>query len=119
MAWNIVRKLTRPAPTSPRRPPRRRRQPLLLEALEDRQLLSTIVWTNRGGGPLGDTDQFDAFYQANADLARTIVDAVISTWEHVIQDFNYQSPGAGVKAPVANTYTLTVTAKDLGDDLRG
>jgi len=89
----------------------RRRKGPLIEQLEQRVLLSTIIWTNRGvnGGP--DTDNFAATYGANAEVARAIVDRAIDDWETVIENFNYAGGG--------NTFTLNISATDLGGGSRG
>lgn len=84
----------------------------MLETLEDRQLLSTIVWTNRGSAN-SDTDGFNANLGANAALARTLVDAAIDDWEAVIQNFNYANVGTPGNAPFANQFTLTLSAAQI------
>ena len=53
------------------------------EPLEDRRMLSTIVWDNRLFG-----DNL-AVYGANEVVARQIVDRALGDWEEVIADFNY------------------------------
>jgi hypothetical protein len=97
---------------------RKRCRTLSLEALERRELLAVISWTNRGGAV--DSDDFGATYGANANIARAIVDRAINDWERVIANFNYQGPFGGAGEPVApNTFELTVNALDLGDSGRG
>lgn len=81
-----------------------------VDVLEDRMVLSTIVWTNRGT-PSSDTDGFTAAFGANATLARAIVDRAINDWEEVIIDFNYAGGG--------NSYSLNISASDLGPGSRG
>ncbi len=61
-------------------------QKMFLEQLEERNLLSTIVWTNRGDG----MDQFDSTFGANDDLARAVVDAALDDWEQLITNFQQQ-----------------------------
>jgi hypothetical protein len=56
---------------------------LILEQLEDRALLSTINWVNRGMA----SDNFDSTFGANAAAARAVVDAALDDWEQVIPDF--------------------------------
>lgn len=91
---------------------RRKTRVPLLEQLEARQVLSTILWTNRGDNGGADTDNFEAVYgAATAPIARSIVDRAINDWEEVIVAFNY--PGGG------NTYTLEISAADLGGGGRG
>ena len=82
------------------------------EPLERRTLLSTILWSNRGG-PGSDTDAFQATYGslATAQSARAIVDRALQDWQDVIVDFNYGGGG--------NTYTLSISASDLGGGGRG
>jgi hypothetical protein len=107
--------------TPTRRRPIRRRSPasrLSVEALEDRTLLSTIVWTNEGNIN-NDTDLFNATYGANAVAARSIVDTAISRWETVIQNFNYNNVGQPGYASAANTYNLSIFAGNLGGGGRG
>ncbi len=73
-----------------------------VERLEERTLLSTINWVNRGMA----TDGFAAVYGANANVARAVVDAAIGAWEQAIDDFNY-SDGS-------NFYDLTVRTNAIG-----
>jgi hypothetical protein len=61
-----------------------------LEVLEDRRVLSTITWTNRGSSAT-DSDGFGAVFGAQADTARAVVDAAVQSWQNVIQNFNYAS----------------------------
>jgi hypothetical protein len=73
---------------------------LNLEVLEDRTLLSTIAWTNRGNA-YADTDSFNAVFGANAPTARAVVDAVLQLWQNTITSFNY--------ADGSNTLSLTIS----------
>jgi hypothetical protein len=74
--------------------------------LEQRTLLSTIVWTNKGtGAGVGDTDDFNLIYGANATTARGIVQRAIDDWERVIVNFNYSGGG--------NSYNLAVNAAPI------
>src|SRR5439155_6428771 len=54
-----------------------------LEILEDRTVLSTIVWTNRGLA----SDNFASTFGGNRELARNVVDAALLSWQRVIGDF--------------------------------
>ena len=45
--------------------------------------------------------------------------SALSDWGAVIQNFNYANVGTPGNAPAANTYTLNITAGDLGDGTRG
>jgi hypothetical protein len=82
------------------------------EPLEQRKLLSTINWINKGtGGGGGDTDDFNSLYGASATTARNIVQRAIDDWERVITNFN----GTGGR----NTYDLTIDAQALGPGGRG
>jgi hypothetical protein len=56
---------------------------MAMERLEDRSMLSTISWVNRGDG----TDNFDTVFGANDDLARAVVDAALDDWEQLITNF--------------------------------
>jgi Ca2+-binding RTX toxin-like protein len=61
-----------------------------VEALEDRTLLSTITWTNRGDA-FNDTDGFVAAFGPANNLARQVVDASISQLEIIYDQFNRPS----------------------------
>jgi hypothetical protein len=61
---------------------------LQLEPLEDRTVLSQIIWTNRGDA-VNDTDGFNAVFGAQAGTARAVVDAGVHAWQQVIADFNF------------------------------
>src|SRR5262249_46985210 len=91
---------------------------LELEDLENRTLLSTIVWTNRGS-LLSDTDNFNATYGGNAATARSIVDTAIGAWQNIINNFNYTNVGQQGYAPQANTYSVSISAGNLGAGNRG
>src|SRR5207249_3310709 len=79
----------RPRKTTKRRQTRARA--MVLEALEGRQLLATINWTNRGG-PNNDSDGFQNVFGAQrAAIARNDVAAAIIAWENIITSFNYSS----------------------------
>jgi hypothetical protein len=79
----------------------------LLEALEDRTLPSTILWTNRGSAG-NDSDGFNAVFAsdgnlARADLARQDVDAAIANWQATIASFNYSD------ASLNDTFHLSIS----------
>src|SRR5688572_13661104 len=59
----------------------------LCETLEDRRLLSAIIWVNRGQA----SDNFDAAFGAGApaDAARAVIDAAIDAWNRVVTNFNH------------------------------
>jgi hypothetical protein len=69
--------------------PKRKPRPLLLECLEDRTVLSTINWVNRGLS----SDNFAAVFGGNAATARSVVDTAISEWSNVISNFHQTSHG--------------------------
>src|SRR5215831_4552857 len=73
------------------RPSRRLRWRPLLDALEQRTLPSTILWTNRGSSS-NDSDGFNAVFGSSADIARSDVDAAIADWQNTIASFNYSDP---------------------------
>ncbi len=73
---------------------------LAIEALETRAMLSSIVWTNRGG-PGNDTDLFNAAFGSQASAARNVIDAALDHWESVIPSFNTAAFG-GVPADTIN-----------------
>lgn len=75
-------------PRSKSRLPRRSSCRPVLEALEDRTLLSTILWANRDYIGEGDNG-FVGFFGANAERAKGVVDAALHAWETVIQRFNF------------------------------
>ncbi len=103
--WDLVQGARRHF--APRVSARGRYARLVIEDLEDRNLLSTIVWTNRGNAA-SDTDGFNAVFGANADTARAVVDAAILDWEGIIQSFNYLGGG--------NTFGLTVSVDPASRD---
>jgi hypothetical protein len=73
---------------------------LNLGSLEDRLLLSTIIWVNRGSAA-SDSDQFNKVFGGNAAAARAVVDSVLSLWQSIIQNFNF--------ADGSNTLSLTIS----------
>ena len=77
---------------------------LFMEPLEDRIVLSTIVWANRG--TVG--DNFDAAFGAGApaDQARAVVDAAIESWSRVVTNFHH---AAGVTSPDGYDLSLTIS----------
>jgi hypothetical protein len=88
-----VRSFLLPAAGVTRRRGRRRYQ-AEFERLEDRTLLSTIKWVNRGSStPANDSDKFNQVFGANADTARAVVDAAIRSWQNVIVNFNQSGGG--------------------------
>ncbi len=95
-------------PKSKRRLPRRRLRRPLLEALEDRVLLSTIHWFNEGP-----SDGFDAVYGNGAAAARNVVHAAFNTWASVISNFNY-SDGTNTLEITLTTNTTPTTGLGSG-----
>jgi hypothetical protein len=89
---------------------RNRKQYLVYEPLEKRDLLSTIAWTNRGG-PSNDSDHFGAAFGANAAAARLVVDAAIDNWERIIPNFNT----AAITGVPANTINVAITMEEFGN----
>lgn len=77
---------------------------LCVESLEERRVLSTIVWENRGAAG----DNFDALFGAGApaESARAVFDAAINAWSRVVVDFNH---GAGVTSPGGFDLELTIS----------
>ncbi len=71
------------------------------EPLEPRRLLSTIVWTNRGVTSGANNDHFNDVFGGLANQARAVIDADITYWERVIQNFNYSNG--------TDTYNLTIS----------
>jgi Ca2+-binding RTX toxin-like protein len=90
----------------------RRRQTLRLEGLEDRRLLSTIEWLNRGQPGL-DLDDFVAVYGsvAAAEHARQLVDQAILAWQNVITNFNFQLASGDT-----NKFRLEISAFSFFDN---
>jgi hypothetical protein len=91
----------------------------VLEELEDRTLLSTIVWLNDGDASAAsdpDPDHFQAAFGANASKARAIVRQAIYAWEELIVNFNYTHVGQDNYAPRANEFDLKLEAASLGDN---
>ncbi len=70
------------------------------DPLEDRRLFSAITWTNRGASSGANNDNFISVFGANAATARSVVDAAITSWARLINNFNF--PGGG------NTYSIVI-----------
>ena len=83
----------------------------LVESLEERNLLSNIIWANRGGTL--DTDGFNGVFGsgAPATAARNVVDAAISLWEDIITDFNQPFGG--------NTLAINISMSPFITDFGG
>ncbi len=94
--WNVPlpRFLTRQSSRRPQ-PPGPRGMRRGLEVLEDRRMLSSIVWDNFL------SDNFEV-YGADAGRARGITIRAITDWARVIDDFNYDGGG--------NTFHLEISA---------
>src|SRR3954464_15425922 len=89
------------------------------ERLEERALMSTIVWDNSGGPGQSDRDGFTAAFGPNAPLARAIVRQAIHDWEQVIVNFNYTHVGEPRYARAKNTFGLAVFAANLPPGVPG
>ena len=111
---SLISTSTRPVasrqPRSKSRMPRRSAYHPVLETLEDRTLLSTIVWTNRGSA-VNDSDGFNGVFGGNAALARNVVDYSLLSWQSVITSFNYSDP------KLNDTYRMTVNMQTSGVSL--
>lgn len=57
---------------------------LRIEELERRDLLANLIWTNRGQA----SDRFDGVFGAQAEAARRVVDAVLTSWSTVLVNLN-------------------------------
>ncbi len=88
----------------------RRRTPhrcqLGFEPLEDRRMLSTIVWTNRNTFSGASDNRFDDVFGALQSQAIAVIDADIAYWQRVIDDFNYDGDN---NPATSNTYSLTIS----------
>jgi hypothetical protein len=71
-----------------------------------------IIWVNRGVTSGINDDRFDDVFGTNAAAARSVVDAVIDSWERVISSFNY-SGGA------PDVYNLYVKMDSANQSLGG
>ncbi len=58
------------------------------EALEDRTMLSTIIWTNKGVTSGPNSDNFNQVFGNLATQARNVIAADIADWQRVISNFN-------------------------------
>ena len=76
-------------------------RPRLL-TLEDRVVPSTITWDNRGQA----SDGFAAVFGANANLARSDVDAALADWANLISNFNYSNG--------TNTFHVSISVGGTG-----
>jgi len=65
----------------------RARRVLRAELLEERRVLSTILWTNRNDGT--NLSNFSAAFGSQENAAMRVVDAAIDAWEQVIGEFNW------------------------------
>ena len=52
-----------------------------VEVLEERALMSAIVWENRASTSPSSNDQFDTVFGTQAPAARLVVDAAINSWQ--------------------------------------
>ena len=91
-----------------------------MEALEDRRMLSAIVWMNRYTFDGTDDNHFDEAFNiplpfgaidtTKRDEAIAVVDAVILKWERVINSFNYVSPSTAFQVNIS----MTAAAQGIG-----
>jgi hypothetical protein len=72
-----------------------------LEPLEDRTVLSTILWANRGVTSGPNDDRFNEVFGSRAEQARNDVAAALRAWQDLISDFHY--------ADGSNTLTVNVS----------
>jgi hypothetical protein len=90
---------------------------LSIEQLESRDLLA-VVWANKGtdilSDPAYDRDGFTTFYQEDSIVARQVAQRAVDDWNAVIPSFNYPA-----QENLNNTFTLNITASDLGNNNRG
>ena len=84
----------------PRRPSLHGRQ-LFLESLEDRLVPSTITWTNRGVTTGDNNDRFNDVFGSNAEPARRVIDAAITSWTRVVTNFNQPSGGNNIDVNIS------------------
>lgn len=73
-----------------------------VERLEERLLLSNLVWTNRGQP----SDKFADVFGANAEGARRVVDAVLRSWGTVLVNLNQPEVNG---TPDRNTINFTIS----------
>jgi Concanavalin A-like lectin/glucanases superfamily len=71
---------------------------LTWEHLEERKLLSTIIWANRW--------DFDTEFGPNTATARAVIDQAVVDWQNAISSFNYAVP---------QNYQFNLYVADIGD----
>ena len=75
-----------------------------LEQLEDRTMMSVIVWANRA--------EFDTEFGARTAAARQVIDQVLLDWGAAIESFNYRKVGQSGWAP-SRSYTINIVVDNL------
>jgi Ca2+-binding RTX toxin-like protein len=93
---------------------RRRHSQLRFEELESRCLLANLVWVNRGQ----ESDRFNVIFGDQADAARRVVDAVLTSWGTVITDLKQPAIDAPADRNTIN-FTISMSADPKDTDFGG
>ncbi len=85
---------------------RRTAEHLEFECLENRAMMSSIVWENRA--------DFDTEFGADTAAARQVIDQALLDWGGVIESFNYRKVGQSGWSP-SSSYTININVKNLNE----
>ncbi len=80
----------------------------MIDPLEARILLSTIIWSNRG------SDGFEVF-GTNTNRARELVNLAIANWSAVIASFNYHPLPGGSGGTLPDRFSITINAANINN----
>lgn len=90
---------------------RPRHSTLRVEELESRCLLANLVWANRGQA----SDRFATIFGDQAEAARRVVDAVLTSWSSVLVNLNQPAVDAPADRNTINfTISMSANPTDTG-----